>query len=117
MKSIKIGFRGKMIEVQNQSKRDTTFTTNWNGYQIRLRKNKDAFRIKVISPLSISGEILSDDCKTINDGMHKAFRAIDSDIAEMEYMKKDRWLLIASTNGSFADSVKEAETILSTIEY
>ncbi len=110
-----IKFRGKTIEVINQSKRENVFTSDWNEYKIRFRHYKDSYKIRVISPKN--EELLNKPCANISQALNLSFNAIDGDIAEMEYMKANKLLLIASTNGKFAEEIKRAEAILDKIEY
>lgn len=115
MKNINIKFRDKILEIENKSKSKTAFTTDWNNYKIRLRKYKNAFRVCVTSPKE--EKILADCYTTMESGMKAAFEAIDTDISEMEYITKEKVLLLASTKGSFTPNIKRAEEILASISY
>lgn len=113
--TIKAKFRGKTIELENRSKVEGNILADWNGYQILFRKYGKQKKIVVKSPLD--DILIKQQCENIQKAIKLAFERIETDVAENEYMVKDKIFLLASTNGSFQDRIKKAEEFLKNFSY
>lgn len=80
-------FRGKQIEVTDMSGGDGyVFLTIWNGFTVSVVRENEILRV-VVDDAIVFGDLLNDTAVTLDECLRKAFRRIDSRIAELELAK------------------------------
>lgn len=120
IKIMKVKFRGKTLNIKNESDKCNEFYAEWNGYSIKVIENEKSFfnyneehyknnkyDLEVINPLGIYIVINYLYFKTISESLQCAFDNIDLDLKEMEEVKNKRDRLIEKYGEETVEEIAE----------
>lgn len=125
---MRVKFRGKTLNINNELNNSNEFYSDWNYYTIEILKNdrnnyRDNYRYKehkyyvvVSSPL---GHCIVDGCEaaTKSKCLQEAFDNIDIDLREMENTVSEQYQLKQDYGEEFLEDIEECEYWLSKMYY